>query len=76
MSQPRRASRAAAVLFGAYAVSQAYIVVLLRPVGRDVMRLQATVDPDEIRRIMGAWTPEQRRQYRRHLLPDTLHPLL
>lgn len=76
MLSSRRASKAAAVLFGVYAVSQAYIAVLLRPVGGDALRVQTTRDPDELRRIMSAWSPEQCDRYRRHLLPDTLHPLV
>lgn len=76
MLPPRRASIVAAVLFGIYAVSQVYIAVLLRPLGRDVLRLQVTTDPDELRHLMSDWNPEQRIQYRKHLLPDTLHPVL
>ena len=76
MCPSRRISRVAAVLFGIYAVSQVYIAALLRPVGRDVLRLQTTTDPDELRHLMSAWTPAQRAQYRKHLLPDTLHPVL
>lgn len=72
----REPARTAAVLFGIYTLSQAYIAALLRPLGRDVLRLQTTGDPEEIQRIMKTWTPEQRAQYRKHLLPDTLHPLL
>lgn len=64
------------MLFGLYAVSQIYIAVLLRPVGGDALRVQATSDPNELRRIIGAWSPEQCDRYRRHLLPDTLHPLV
>lgn len=76
MAPSRRAARSAAVLFSIYAVSQAYIAVLLCPLGRDVLRLQTTGDPEELQRIMTTWTPRQRAQYRKHLLPDTLHPLL
>ncbi|WP_150119329.1 hypothetical protein [Enteractinococcus helveticum] len=76
MSSPTRAVRTAVALFGAYVVSQAYIAALLRPLGRDVLRVQTTGDPDEFCRIMTGWSPEQRLQYRKHLLPDTLHPLL
>ncbi|MGO1539868.1 MAG: hypothetical protein ACTHW3_10925 [Leucobacter sp.] len=71
-----RATRSAVALFGIYSISQAYIARLLRPLGRDVLRLQTTCDPDQLRHIVGSWTPEQRAQYRKHLLPDTLHPLL
>lgn len=76
MLSTERNSRAVAVLFAVYAASQAHIALLLRPVAADALRLQTTGDPDALRRIIGAWTPVQRRQYRRHLLPDTLHPLL
>lgn len=76
MATSTRATRTAAVLFGIYAVFQGYIAALLRPLGRDVLRLQASGDSAEIQRIMNKWTPEQRAQYRKHLLPDTLHPLL
>lgn len=76
MATSKKSARITGMLFGAYAISQAYIATLLRPLGRDVLRLQTTADPDELRQIMAAWTPEQRAQYRKHLLPDTLHPLL
>lgn len=72
----RRANKIAAVLFSAYALSQAYIAVLLRTLGRDVLRLQTTAKPENLQRIIESWTPEQAAQYRKHLAPDTLHPLL
>lgn len=76
MISAKRALRTAVVLFSAYTVSQAYIATLLHPLGRDVLRVQTTGDPNELQRIMASWTAEQRLQYRKHLLPDMLHPLL
>lgn len=76
MTAVRGPARAAVILFGVYVVSQGWIASLLHPLGRDVLRLQTTGDPEEVQRIMTSWTPEQRAQYRKHLPPDTLHPLI
>lgn len=70
------AARSATVLLFVYAASQVNIARLLWPLGRDVVRLQSTTDPRVIRDVMGGWSPAQRVQYRRHLLPDSVHPLL
>lgn len=63
-------------LLALYAVSQANIARLLWPLGTDVIQLQTTTDAVVIRQVVSGWTPAQRQQYRRHLTPDTLHPLL
>lgn len=76
MPERTRAARAATVLLLAYVVSQINIARLLWPLSRDVVRLQSASNPRVIRDVMGAWTPAQRAQYRRHLLPDSVHPLL
>lgn len=76
MTPSTHSTRTVGLLFGAYAVSQSYIAALLYPLGLDVLRLQTTGDPDELRHIVSTWTPEQIAQYREHLLPDTLHPFL
>lgn len=76
MTTHTRTSKITVVLFGAYAISQVYIARLLWPLGDDVRRIQTTGDPEELRQIITTWTPEQRAHYRKHLLPDTFHPLL
>lgn len=76
MSTNAKSGRVPLVLIAVYAVSQANIARLLWPLGLDVIRLQTTTNPAVIRQVASGWTSAQRAQYRRHLAPDTVHPLL
>ena len=59
-----------------YFISQAIILMILRPLGESVMKFQLSFDAESIRTILNSWGTDGIEIFTRHFYLDFPHPLL
>ena len=63
-------------LLAAAALAQAAIVALLGPSAPHLLQLQLATDPDDARRFLATWSPNDHVRFKRHFLVDAWYPCL
>lgn len=64
------------ILFGACCLVQVGILIILGPIKKDLFWLQLSFHPEDARKILASWMPEDVERFSHHFLLDGLYPVL